>query len=164
MTTLLPANLFKLRQLAEVPRSVFAAAPTLDDARDEKKRLSFLGMLRRGPTPKTPATAPRPLNAEHTFNAAVWIRFADVPKQAISLVLVFKDQKGEFGVVVDEAPVGASRSIMLSGNVTINVRGDIEYLRACCSGVDSNQRYVIDELYVQRVNTHDAKDSGLRRA
>ena len=161
MSATLPTKLLKLKILAEVPRSIYMEGPAAEDVKDEKKRLDFLKMLRRGPS-EPAQVPPRKTKALHQLNAAVWMRFTDVPPQPVALVLVYRDQKGEFAVMVDEAQVGPSRSVMLSGNVTIEARGPIEYVRACCAGVEDGQRYVVDELYVQKVV--DAQKAGAEPA
>ncbi len=161
MSTAIPTNLLKLIMLAEVPRSIYMDAPACDNPKDEKKRLDFLKLLRR-----TPAAEKAPVNSKtkslHQLNAALWLRFPEVPAKPVGLFLVYRDQKGEFGVMVDE--VKGAQSLMLSGNVTIEARGPIEYLYACCTGIEEGQRYVVDELYVQKVPAASATNAKGRSA
>ncbi len=161
MSTAIPTNLLKLIMLAEVPRSIYMDAPKCDNARDEKRRLDFLKMLRRAPAAE-PASVTSKTKSVHQLNAALWLRFPEMPTKPVALFIVYRDQKGEFAVMVDE--VKAAQSLMLSGNVTIEARGTIEYLYACCSGVAEGQRYVVDELYVQKVPAESAANEKGRTA
>lgn len=150
MSTVVPAKLLQLHVLAEVPRSIYMDAPSLEDGKDQKKRLDFLKLLRLKTPPEKSSTATSNSRFHCALNAAVWLRFNEAPPQPLSLMLVFRDQKGEFAVKVDEAKAGPTGSLMLSGNVQLDARGSVEYIRACLVGLEEGQHFTIEELYVQK--------------
>lgn len=150
MNEKLPAKLLKLKTLAEVPRAEYMDGPSPRDLLDAKKRSSFLSRLRKGPEPKKQATVSKgPVTL--TFNAAAWMRVPDSAQQKVSLVICYKDSSGEYAVIVDEAEISESYSLMLSGCITIESKGTPEYVRACCAGLKAGQVAFVDELHVQRV-------------
>jgi len=150
MSDIMPNRLLKLKVLAEVPRAKFCDAPQCENTRDETSRLSFIQKLRKGAkvAPTKPSVR-RPIE-QTTFNAAAWLRFKETPTQPISLWLVYRDERDEFAVMLDEARLTAGASTMLSGRVIIETKGTVEYLRACCGGARANEFYSVEELYVQR--------------
>ncbi len=150
MSDIMPNRLLKLKVLAEVPRVEFCDAPRLENPRDQASRRSFIQKLRKGTKETTPKPQARRSLERKTFNAAAWLRFNEAPSQPISLWLVYRDERDEFAVMLDEAKLSAGASTMLSGRVTIETRGRIEYLRACCGGARSGEIYTVEELYVQR--------------
>lgn len=156
MSTAVPTKMFQFHILAEVPRSIYMDAPFLEQPKDEKKRLDFLKLLRRKPSKLEAQALQTNGKLNCTLNAAVWLRFNEAPSQELSLVLVYRDQKGEFAVTVDQAKAGPTGSLMLSGNVSLESRGNVEYVRACLVGLEPGQRFTVDELYVQKAKTQQA--------
>src|SRR5690606_4119702 len=150
MSTAVPTKMFQFHVLAEVPRSVYMDAPVLDDPKYQKKRLDFLKLLRLKSSKSEEKSTGAGGRLRCTLNAAVWLRFNEAPSQPLSLILVYRDQKGEFAVTVDQAKAGPTGSLMLSGNVFVESRGDVEYIRACLVGLEPGQHYTVDELYVQK--------------
>ena len=150
MNEKMPIKFLKLKKLADVPRSEYMDGPSPKELRDAKKRKSFLSLLRKGSG--KPANVTRgPVTL--TFNAAAWMRVPDSAKQKVSLVICYKDSSGEYAVVVDEAEISESYSLMLSGCVTIESKGMPEYVHACCSGLTDGQLTFVDELHVQSVKS-----------
>ncbi|MGI0116333.1 hypothetical protein [Zooshikella sp. RANM57] len=146
-----PTNCLKLHTLGEVPRSVYMdlqAQPS--DLQDAEKRNFFFKLL-RSTTPHK--TAPTPKKEKHTLklNAVVWLHFITPPKLTITFMLVYKDVTGEFGVIVEEAPPSSSTSMMLSNTVEIEYKGDIEYLKACCTGLSKDESVMLETLSVKPV-------------
>lgn len=151
MSPVFPIHLFRVRTLAEVPRSIFSDAPQCEDPLDREKRRNFLAKLRRGKSQIHPTQMPNQ-TFHYDFNAAVWMQFVQQPQKPISLALVYRDSRGEYGVIVDEAGVSDRGAAMLSGNVTIESRGPIQSLPACCLGVEDSISFSVEELYVQRID------------
>jgi hypothetical protein len=145
----IPLKLLKLKTLMEVPRSEFSDLNVPEDLSNENVRLGFLKMLRQ--KPKKIKSTTNSKSRELSFNAAVWLNFAEVVRKPVSLWLTYKDAQGENTILVDEQLSGDSMSAMLSGNVSFKVTGNIEYLRACCAGVDSNKELVVEEVHVTRL-------------
>lgn len=151
MTPVFPIHLFRMHLLAEVPRSVYSEAPQCQDALNPEKRRGFLARLRRGSTEDGQLPHPRE-TVRYELNAAVWLHFTEQPAKPVSLALVYGDSSGEYAVIVDEVSVSPSGSAMLSGNVTIESKGPIQSLKACCLGLTGSPSFSVDELYVQKTN------------
>ncbi|WP_020407727.1 hypothetical protein [Hahella ganghwensis] len=164
MTDIIPSKLLKLKVLAEVPRSEFCDAPKCDNPANSASRLSFIKKLRMGPKKDAKPDNRRKPIVKETFNAAAWIRFVNSPSQPISFWLVYRDERDEFAVMLDEAKLNAGSSTMLSGCATIEVKGEIEYMRACCSGARDGELYSVEELYVQKVREEAGSASSQRTA
>jgi hypothetical protein len=152
-----------LRTLNDVPRSEYSDLHTPKNLTDKKERLSFLRMLRQKPS-KTDNNSRNTKHKTLSFNAAVWLNFLTPTKNAVSLWLSYKDSKGENTILVDEQCLDQSNSAMLSGNVSIKVVGDIEYLRACCGGMGVNETYSVDEFYVRRLENDLVYMKGIRQS
>ncbi len=163
MTPVFPIHLFQVHDLADVPRSVYSEGPYCENPLDSEKRRTFLARLRRGPEGNSRGQSPNQ-TYQYEFNAAVWMNFARQPGKPISLALVYRDARGEYGVIVDEAGVSETGAAMLSGNVTIESRGPLLALRACCLGLEGAPAFSVDELYVQRVNSEGAAGEKRRLA
>ncbi len=164
MSDVIPSKLVKLRVLAEVPRSEFCDAPQCANPADSASRLSFIKKLRMGSKKETVSAPVSKTIEKKTFNAAAWIRFVNTPTQPISFWLVYRDQRDEFAVMLDEAKLSAGSSTMLSGCVTIEAKGNIEYMRACCGGARDGELYSVEELYVQKERTESAASTSKRSA
>ena len=160
MSDIMPNRLLKLKVLADVPRAEFCDAPRCENPRDQESRLSFIQKLRKGNKDAPVKTSVRRPIERKTFNAAAWLRFKETPSQPISLWLVYRDERDEFAVMLDEAKLIAGASTMLSGRVTIDTKGTVEYLRACCGGARTGEIYSVEELYVQREVPAAASNGG----
>ncbi|MCP5208380.1 MAG: hypothetical protein H7A01_14325 [Hahellaceae bacterium] len=146
----IPVRLVKLTELAVVPRSEYLPAPVCSDPFDEKKRRSFFGLL-RGHENVKPAEVTVSNNLSVVLNAALWMKVLTDQAHVVSFFLVYGDDSGEYAVLVDEVKVSADHSaVMLTNNVSIQCKGEVKFVKACCSGL-ADSKYVIDELFVQRV-------------
>jgi len=146
----IPTKFLKLKALSEVPRSEYMSGPSPKELRDAKKRKSFLSMLRKSPKITNSLTSSKALNTL-TFNVASWVKVPESVKQLISLVICYKDQTGEYAVVVDEDQISDGFSLMLTGCVTLSSKGTPEYIKICIAGLKENQLAMVDDLYVQKV-------------
>lgn len=146
--SVVPTKLIALRKLQDVPCSEYSDLRPPKDLTNTKDRLGFLKMLRQKPNRRNQGS-----NKQKTlsFNAAVWLNLMDAAKKPVSLWLSYKDSQGENTILVDEQCLNNSKSAMLSGNVSINVVGHLEYLRACCGGLGVDERFSVDELHVRRL-------------
>lgn len=143
----IPSKLIMLRTLANVPVSEYADIRPPKNSLNTNERLSFLKRLRQKPGASNPNYA----KSKHlSFNAAVWLSFNQTMQKPVSLWLSYKDATGENTILVDEQCLNESTSAMLSGTVSFNVKGNLEYLRACCGGVAMEERFNLDEVHVRR--------------
>jgi hypothetical protein len=143
----IPSKLIMLRILASVPISEYADIRPPKNSLDKNERLSFLKRLRQKPSTKiNSATKTKQLS----FNAAVWMSFSQVINKPVSLWLSYKDATGENTILVDEQCLSESKTAMLSGTVSFQVTGNIEYLRACCAGVGMEEQFSLDDIHVRR--------------
>lgn len=145
----IPNKFLKLRVISEVPVSQYADLAPPPPEHTEKERLSFFKKLRKT-TPCAKASAPR-TKKRLELNAASWMTFAHVPSTAVSLWLVYRDDRGEHSLLVDEQKLDeSSRSLMLSGSVQLEIKGPLQSLRVCCGGLQNHDRFSVDELFVRR--------------
>ncbi|MFE8070951.1 hypothetical protein QQM79_07810 [Marinobacteraceae bacterium S3BR75-40.1] len=151
MSAPIPKHLLKkIYVLAEVPRSTFSDAPHCGDATDTGKRHAFLKLLRKGAKDQQEPRNARNTPKEHVLNAAAWLQFSRPPEQPVALALLYRDQKGEFAVIVEEARASESGALMLSGEVRFKTRGPVEFMQACCLGTDGQYLMKVEEVYVQQ--------------
>tara|TARA_R110002167_G_scaffold99318_2_gene260494 strand:+ start:785 stop:1276 length:492 start_codon:yes stop_codon:yes gene_type:complete len=143
----IPSKLIMLRALSNVPVSEYADIHPPKNSLDTNERLSFLKRLRQKPSAKNNDTKK---TKQLSFNAAVWMSFSQVMHKPVSLWLSYKDATGENTILVDEQCLNESKSAMLSGTVSFQVQGNIEYLRACCGGIGIEERFSLDEIHVRR--------------
>lgn len=148
----LPIHTIKPRILQQVPRSVFCKAPKLKDS-SEKSRLSFISMLRKGQTKQERIVneGRRTIN----LNCAAWLHSNLEFARTISLLISYKDRRGEHLVLLDESNPGGSNSVMLSCDTQLDVDGNIEYMQVCCSGVSTGQHVNVEDLHI-KCNTQSA--------
>ncbi|MCG8609519.1 MAG: hypothetical protein MI864_03195 [Pseudomonadales bacterium] len=142
-----PARFLKLFDLTEVPRSEYTNSPRCEDANDEQKRSTFFKLL-RGAISRSTKTQDN-FSQQLKFNVAAWLHIMNPAENSLSLVISYKDKKGAFGVIVEEAP--ASEFLMLAGEVDIDTTGPIEFIRVSCSGLLPEQQVTVDELHVKRI-------------
>jgi hypothetical protein len=149
----LPAQLIKLRSICNVPLSEFSEVQTPKDFSEEKDRLGFLKLLRK----RAVVSEPVQRVPKHIIvNAAAWLGFPAAPDSPVSLWVTFKDSKGESSVLVDEQRIESPGSVMLSGNVSLEFTGPVEYIKVSCGGLKDEDRFSVDELYVK--NQRDLGD------
>ncbi len=143
----IPSKLIMLRTLVNVPVSEYADICPPKNALNVHERLSFFKRLRQKPST---AQTKDVKSKQISFNAAVWLSFNKVMNRPVSLWLSYKDASGENTILVDEQCITESKSAMLSGTISLNVKGHIEYLRACCGGVSMEEHFCVDEVCVKR--------------
>ncbi len=143
----IPSKLIMLRTLANVPVSEYADIRPPKNSLDKNERLSFLKRLRQKPTVTSSQVTK---SKQLSFNAAVWLSFNKSIKKPVSLWLSYKDASGENTILVDEQCLNESTSAMLSGSVSFQVKGNIEYLRACCGGIGMEEHFNIEDVHVRR--------------
>lgn len=85
-----------------------------------------------------------------SFSNAMWLRFTSAPSgNPVSMWLQYEDADGLHQVLVDEVLL-ESAHLMLAGEVTFRVQGFMRGLVVGLAGCTKEDRYVIDELLVQR--------------
>ena len=86
------------------------------------------------------------------YNVAVWLRFAEPPRNPVSIWLNYADAKGTKKVFVDKGVLNSAKHLMLSGKVAVRYKGGIENMKVTLSGDNMDKRDVtVDELYVQPI-------------
>ncbi len=159
----LPSGLIKLRVLGAVPISEYAELAPPQNASNTEDRLSFFRRLRQ--------SKPSPTEAENTtssryvsFNAALWMSFANAPDNPVSLWLSYSDVKGQHSVLIDEHSFVDTTSAMLAGEASFKVWGRIRELKVCCGGVKDHERFRVDEFHVKRNSNTDNEAARLKQA
>ncbi len=153
MTRSVPSHLLKMRVLHEIPRHIYCSdMPDPVTMQDRNKRLSFLKFLRQT-SHHTPARAQSLSKKDWMFNVALWLDFPTAPLKPVSLWLMCEDSKGQRAELIDEQLVGDATSLMLSGNVRIQSRGEIQALRIACAGLDDQDRFSVCEQHIKLIET-----------
>lgn len=153
MADKIPAKFLKLRVLAEVPRTEFMDGPGCSDPMDEERRSLFFKLLRTKQDHKPVA---KDYKRKLKFNAALWARVTNPGDNIIGFMIEYKDFTGHFAVTVEETK--ATEAVMFANEVEFEVRGQIEYIKACCSGLTTSQKILIDELFIQRIQEQQSLD------
>ena len=159
----IPAKLIMLKTLSQVPVSEYADIRPPKDPANQEQRAGFFKLLRQKPKSHATKFVNGSASKDLSFNAAVWLNFPQPLHKPVSLWLSYKDASGENTILVDEQALKGSSSAMLSGTVSIRVKGHLDYLRASCGGVAMDERFQIEELYVRRLNdTQNAMNTKVR--
>jgi hypothetical protein len=146
----IPAKLISLKTLSQVPVSEYADILPPADLTNTQQRAGFFRLLRQKSKQSAVSSVRSSTTRELAFNAAVWMNFPKTMNKPVSLWLSYKDGSGENTILVDEHLMIDSCSAMLSGSVTLRVKGHLEYLHACCGGISKDDSFQIEELYVRR--------------
>ncbi|GAA3916665.1 hypothetical protein [Litoribacillus peritrichatus] len=146
-----PTKLFKsTRTLVEFPLTTKLVST---EPQTKSPTVRLLKALRSKPKTNgaNKAAMQRPKKQQGRFNTAVWLSFNQPPTAPIALILSYKDSKGEFSIVVDDVKPAGSSSLMLSGNVTLNYHGDLEYLKASCTGFNLADDFTIEDAHIKKI-------------
>ncbi len=153
MTQPIPSRLFKSELIKEVPRAEFLGLPSCDNSEDTTQITAFIKQLVKAkPKQAKPLINPKKL---YHMNIAVesWLRFREPPEKPVSLLIKYKDCKGDFAILIDSATVENRAPILLSGSVDIPYYGDLQYLQVHGSGFDASNRIVIEQVEVNRLDS-----------
>lgn len=82
------------------------------------------------------------------YNVAAWLRFEKLANEVIRLHLHWQDEKGAQSICVDQSKI-TSTSILLSGIARLKVTGQVKAMSISIE--TANQKYTVDELFVQPV-------------
>ncbi|MFC3150148.1 hypothetical protein ACFOEK_03850 [Litoribrevibacter euphylliae] len=133
--------------LKQIPRSQYMDAPICKDPLNEKSRKSFFQLLRKKQAPKKPTTSS---NSRETFSVAAWLSFDVEVQGAYSLLITYEDSWGEQDAVIEKTVARGTKSIMLSGQATIEVKGDLESLKVQLLGLPPETRCWVDDVHFQK--------------
>ncbi len=148
----MPTNLFKsAKDVVEYPLTTKLSQANHNNKLSNRVRL--LNALRIKTKPKADLrVASRKLSKETCcFNTAVWLTFKTPPIAPVGLILSYKDSKGEFAVVVDDVKPSEGLSVLLSGNTELNIHGELEYLKASCTGFSLGQDYIVEDAHIKKM-------------
>ena len=85
-----------------------------------------------------------------TLNIAGWVSLPIEIRRPVSLIIVYTDNAGEHGVLVEEIEARGASQIMLSGVVDIKAVGPIRGIKLYCGGLD-DPRVGFQHMHVQKV-------------
>jgi len=150
MTQPIPSKLFKSSLIREVPRAEFLGMASCGDPTDKQKFQSFLKLLKTS-KPK-PAHTVNPKVLRHLrFSIEAWLRFKKAPEKAVAILLNYKDSKGQFTIVVDQAKAEGSTPLLLSGTAEIPYYGELEYIQVRGSGYEPENGLMVEQLQVNKL-------------
>lgn len=133
--------------LKQIPRSQYMDAPNCKDPLNEKSRKRFFQMLRRKPAPQKPVKS---TNSKETFSIATWLSFDKEVQGTLNLLMTYEDDWGEQSVTVEKTVARGTKSVMLSGQATIEVQGDLESLKIELLGLAPDIRCWVDDVHFQK--------------
>lgn len=153
MTQPMPSRLFKSECIKEVARAEFLGLPSCEDSNDTTQITAFLKQLVKvKPREQQPLINPKK-QYHLRLSIEAWLRFREPPEKPLSLLIKYKDCKGEFSILVDSAKVESRAPILLSGSVDIPYYGDLEYVQVHGSGYSDENCIVVEQVEVIKLET-----------
>ncbi len=90
-----------------------------------------------------------------SLNIAGWVSLPIEIRRPVSLLLVYADNTGEHGVLIEEIEARGASQVLLSGVVDIKAAGPIRSMKLYCGGLD-DPRVGCQHMHVQKVRSqHD---------
>ena len=86
-----------------------------------------------------------------TLNIAGWVSLPVEIRRPVSLLVVYRDNAGEHGMLVEEIEARGASQILLSGVVDIRAVGPIRSIKLYCGGLD-DPRVGFQHMHVQKVS------------
>ncbi|MGI9295560.1 MAG: hypothetical protein ACR2PS_16395 [Pseudomonadales bacterium] len=148
--TSIPLNSIKKSFLMKVPASSYSRVI-------RKVRQPSVGRIAKllRPTQKTASTHKIYQNVSNLkLNIAGWMLLPIEIRKPVSLILVYRDQLGEHGLLVDEMKARGASEVLMSGVVEIRATGAIQNIELYCGGV-SHPRVGMHHAEVQVVKNED---------
>lgn len=144
--TFIPVNSIKKSFLMDVPPSTYS--------RSVKKRArpgasGIAKLFRSAQDEAKSSISYRSLSAV-TLNIAGWVSLPIEIRRPVSLLVVYGDNAGEHGVLVEEIEARGASQILLSGVVDIRAVGPIRSIKLYCGGLD-DPRVGFQHMHVQKV-------------
>jgi hypothetical protein len=133
--------------LKQIPRSQYMGGPVCSAPLDNKSRYAFFKLLRKKSRTSKPAHIG---HSTHNFSAAAWLSFDHEIHCSLKLLITYEDALGEQHALVDTTDARGTRSVMLSGQVTLEVQGDLESLKVECLGLPADTRCWVDDVHFQK--------------
>jgi hypothetical protein len=150
MSAIFPARLLPKTHIAAVSRALYAieSRPQVLQAKPslltfmKSKPLSKLGDL-QGDTRKMPDTL--------HFSVAAWLRLLKPLEGRLSLIMVYRDDRGEFAALLEEINATDQDTLMMSGEVEFPVSGTVHQIDIYLGG-HANVAVSVEQLYVKKLH------------
>jgi hypothetical protein len=147
MSAIFPARLLPKTHLAPVSRALYAveSSPQVVESRP-----SLLTFLKPKPSTKLHADNRKPPSVLH-FSIAAWLRLEKPVQGNLSLIMVYRDDRGEFAVLMEEINATEQDVLMLSGEVEFPVIGVVHKIDLYLGGHE-NISVSVEQLYVKKLH------------
>jgi hypothetical protein len=147
MSAIFPARLLPKTHLAPVSRALYAV-----EARPQvvESRPSLLTFLKPKPSTKLQTDNRKPPSVLH-FSIAAWLRLEKPVQGNLSLIMVYRDDRGEFAVLMEEINATEQDVLMLSGEVEFPVTGVVHKIDLYLGGYE-NIAVSVEQLYVKKLH------------
>ncbi len=143
----IPVNSIKKSFLMDVPPSTYSRS-VKSRARPAASRIAKL--FRSAQDEAKSNISYRSLSAV-TLNIAGWVSLPVEIRRPVSLLVVYRDNAGEHGMLVEEIEARGASQILLSGVVDIRAVGPIRSIKLYCGGLD-DPRVGFQHMHVQKVS------------
>ena len=144
MPAIFPARLLPKTFLAAVSKELYVIESQARSIKEQRQSslLTFLS--------KPPASSQNHIKHEILrFSVATWLDVLAPIVGNVSLVLVYRDGRGEFAALIEEITATDQTHLMLSGEIEFAIVGALEYVDVYLGGSD-DYRVEIEQLCIKR--------------
>jgi hypothetical protein len=150
MSAIFPARLLPKTHIAPVSRALYAVESRPKPIQSKPSLLTF---MKNKPLNKTAEllsdTRNRPDRLH--FSVAAWLRLLKPVQGRISLIMVYRDDRGEFATLLEEINATDQDTLMMSGEVEFPVSGTVHQIDIFLGGY-TNLSVSIEQLYVKKLH------------
>lgn len=151
MSAIFPARLLPKTHLAPVSRALYAV-----EARPQvvASKPSLLTFMKSKPVAKHAALQAETRRAPDTlhFSVATWLRLLKPVSGRLSLLMVYRDDRGEFAALLEEVNATDQDTLMLSGEVEFPVTGAVQQIDIYLGG-SATVLVNVEQLYVKKLHS-----------
>lgn len=150
MSAIFPARLLPKTHLAPVSRALYAAESR---PQFEPQKPSLLTFMKNRPSSKLAVLQAETRKSPDVlhFSVAAWLRLQQPVQGRLSLIMVYRDDRGEFAALLEEMNAVDQDTLMMSGEAHIPVSGMVHQIDIYLGGF-ANVAVQIEQLYVKKLH------------
>ena len=150
MSAIFPARLLPKTHIAPVSRALYAVESRPQVMQSKPSLLTFLKnkpLIKNSDLQADTRKRPDTLH----FSVAAWLRLLKPVQGRLSLIMVYRDDRGEFAALLEEINATDQDTLMLSGEVEFPVAGTVHQVDIYLGG-HMNLAVSIEQLYVKKLH------------
>jgi hypothetical protein len=150
VSAIFPARLLPKTHLAPVSRALYVVESRLQPVNTRTSLLTFMkskSVTKSGALDTEPRKSPDTLH----FSVAAWLRLVKPLKGRLSLIMVYRDDRGEFAALLEEMNATDQDNLMMSGEVEFPVSGRVHQLDIYLGGY-ADIDVQVEQLYVKKLH------------